>query len=1549
MQVHPGRGLGFIALGASLHEILSRLKSQPNIYTIIDILYSPTEPIALPIILNLPNNGFRLRFDGSDQRLRLVEVLDFSKTHFTYENKDVVKLPEQGGTAKGPAFRHIYDKLIGPTFPGEYITSDTVPGSQAGTYVLSYPGIAFTLPLQESAWSHSKDFVSLLSSTAAAPARSMAIYDGASWQEARQNLYDRACPDPRALTISSRGKDTRPDDVHYVLVRGNGNVNIIRRNSPPFKITLSQTTTQDIVAELGPPDAIYHKSDRRLSIHKAHRNQHIPSPARYEDSTDTDQSSTNATTDESDTQDSGEAGHAANAEGATECFYNYFHHGFDIFISYPTPPSKTFPTINSDNDVHAVVVEPDQLVATKILLHGNIPGSYPFNRHRRCRWVIDAEHLGRDITELNSETPFSTLTQCLQQIWDNGPASEALTDTFKQGMVLNRGWGNSPGSSCELLGGWEESDKAHNTKVKKMAGDDGPGLGNTELFGYPGLVFEVLKNNTVSCLTSLGKVKHRTKSLDNKVMLGPKTRSLPKAWKDTLNLPKSTFPPRIPPLVDRAQHLKRCTDDLYTWQRANLTGSVFTLHDGPPYANGDLHIGHALNKILKDITCRFQLSQGRRVSYVPGWDCHGLPIELKALEEQRKQNRDESGEDNPPEPQYNAVAIRESAKALALKTVEAQKKQFREWAIMADWDNAWKTMDKSFEIKQLEVFKKMVGKGLIYRSFKPVYWSPSTRTALAEAELEYRDDHVSTAAFVKYNLCTVSEGLRKKLGKHFRNIHLVVWTTLPWTLPANKAVGYNAVIDYVVVDSLRNGRLLLARSRVEHVQGQCNESLTELMQLKGSDLTAATYQDVLWSSQMPAKPLLPADHVTADSGSGLAHLAPGHGPDDYRVCLRHGIAPFAPVDENGAFDRSACPDQPSLIGKSVLGDGNKAVLERVIDYGMLLGQHKHTHKYPYDWRSKKPVILRATEQWFANVGDIREAALQSLQGVTFVPHTGKLRLASFIRNRSEWCISRQRAWGVPIPVLYHKDTNAALLTQESIAHIQSVIEERGIDAWWSDAEFDPAWILTSHREGDGQSNYRRGEDTMDVWFDSGTSWTQTLNSEDREPHVADVCLEGSDQHRGWFQSSLLTHIAHKTAAADSGDATQAPFRTLVTHGFVLDQYGHKMSKSLGNVVSPEEIMEGSLLPPLRKKINGKMTEFKDAMGSDALRLWVASCDYTKDAVISPEAQKTTNNSLSKYRTTLRQLLGILHDWPPWVSGLPTSAPFIPGQRGVHHGIALWHLEQMMVMVENHYEKLDYHRAVAEISRYVTVDLSAFYLETIKDAAYCGTIAERGMVQETLSIILYHLLQVLAPITPILVEEAWGHVLPQMKAAFPGSPLQGPWDPGYKSALFKDDIRSDLRTYVPMFMKMLAAVRNAQEQARSDKKMGSSLESYVTFEIYSADDVSDQDSVLSLLFRRYGKDLANILVTSKADHVFGRLPPLTAKWRYARDFEMLGRKVVVQVYAPQQQKCVRCWRYLAPAEAKYEQALCGRCEEVIEDLSSSKPELFQERATALGAA
>lgn len=497
-----------------MHDILTRLKAQVQVYPTIDVSYSPSKPLATPVILNLPPNGIRLRFDGPDQRLRLVEILDFTKTQMIYKNTDLVKLPETIGsgtmpsTSGGPAFRHVYNRLMGPAFPGEYIPPASNSGLAQGLYILSYPGIAFTFPLQHSKWDPAKDFVSLLSSNAAALGKSMAIFSGESWQDACRDLMTSPCSNPRSLALSSRGKESRPREVDLVRIRGNGCVDMERgANNPTFRINLGRTTPQDLVAELGPPDAIYHKSDRKMTVYKIQHRDRKPSRistgtfhTNNEDMTDTDQSSLQSTSEGSDDEERSNAMGNKKADSSAECFYNYFHHGFDVLISRSTLPASSLPSAENDGNEMLGVGESKQLVATKILLHANVPGSYPFNRYRRSRWVVDIE-ASELKADLDSETPFTILSRSLRQIWRDHSADGNSEDSLQRHIVLNRELAESPGSSCELLGGWEESTGAQQEGSIDHVSKEGPGYGNTKLFGFSGLLFEVLRNDAVSCLT----------------------------------------------------------------------------------------------------------------------------------------------------------------------------------------------------------------------------------------------------------------------------------------------------------------------------------------------------------------------------------------------------------------------------------------------------------------------------------------------------------------------------------------------------------------------------------------------------------------------------------------------------------------------------------------------------------------------------------------------------------------------------------------------------------------------------------------------------------------------------------------------------------------------------------------------------------------------------------------------------------------------------------------------------------------------------------------
>ena len=998
------------------------------------------------------------------------------------------------------------------------------------------------------------------------------------------------------------------------------------------------------------------------------------------------------------------------------------------------------------------------------------------------------------------------------------------------------------------------------------------------------------------------------------------------SWASTLRLPRSAFPPRAL-LADRQEYLKRCSDDLYAWQRtAPSAKPTFTLHDGPPYANGSLHIGHALNKILKDITCRVQVSHGRRVNYVPGWDCHGLPIELKALQRQKEKGQIDNAS------QLGAVSVRRAARQLAQDTVEEQKAGFRQWAVMGDWDNAWKSMDKDFEIRQLKVFKSMVDQGFIYLKNKPVYWSPSSKTALAEAELEYNPEHESMAAFVKFSLVKLPSGLEAIAGGE--QVSAVIWTTTPWTLLANKAIAVHKDLQYALVRSQKHGILVVGQDRIEDMSKSCSENFSEsvLATITGSSLLTGRYAHPLVGSSPGGQPIFHGDFVSAGSGSGLVHVAPGHGMDDYKLCLENGIEPFAPVDNHGKFTAEAFPSDPELFtGKEVLKDGNSATLDLLQGKGALIASNKYKHNYPYDWRSKQPVIIRATEQWFADVGQIRETTLKSLNGVFFVPTGGKERLSSFIRTRSEWCVSRQRAWGVPIPALYSKASSEVVMDSASVKHIINVIQERGINAWWTDAEFDSAWVPRSLRD----SEYRRGRDTMDVWFDSGTSWTHMSKDPNNESQVADLYIEGTDQHRGWFQSSLLTKIAFQAAAKTA--TTDAPFKTLITHGFTLDQDGKKMSKSLGNVISPDEIMQGTLLPPIKpKKVKGQNTQNQpvkyDGMGADALRLWVAGCDYTRDVVVGKPALAAVNQSLSKLRVTLKLLTGLLdthsHD-------RSTSFSYL----NFNDQMALLALRDLEKIVKSSYAAYEYHRVVAAINQYINADFSAVYVESIKDRMYADATCSPSRIDAQIVLweIFKRLTHMLAPITPLLVEEACDF-LPEQLRWF--HPVRAAWEPESTPSIAGHWENKWLEQNMPVLNAVNTAVKTAQEQARADKKMGSSLQSFVALSLSGGHPLLDYQGDLGEGRNYIPFMLGDLFVVSRVDLYEGlhSRSRNTGAWAYTAECETLGHKAVTTVYEPSLNKCVRCWKY--DADEDVEEDICQRCVGVVAGLDGAAEELFK---------
>lgn len=998
-----------------------------------------------------------------------------------------------------------------------------------------------------------------------------------------------------------------------------------------------------------------------------------------------------------------------------------------------------------------------------------------------------------------------------------------------------------------------------------------------------------------------------------------------KSWSSTLQLPKSSFPPR-PSTGETARYLQRCADDLYSWQRRERSATTaFTLHDGPPYANGNLHIGHALNKILKDIVCRTQLARGKRVSYVPGWDCHGLPIEVKALEHHGWKK----GGDHDP------VAVRRAARDFAETAVQEQMRSFQSWGIMGDWEGHWKTMDKDFELRQLSVFKELARKGLIYRRHKPVYWSPSSGTALAEAELEYKDDHVSTAALVKFPL------VRHPFKQDGQLVSAVIWTTTPWTIPANQAIAIREDLEYVVVRSTIHGNLFLAKSRLEFVGELINEKLQDVQSTaSGAELLDAQpkYRS-LFNIHDSDRPLIHADFVNADAGTGLVHCAPGHGMDDYNalwpLIQTNDVAVLAPVDSKGCFTADAIPNDGDLLkGRDVLTDGNKAVLDLLKEQQNLIVSYNYVHSSPHDWRTKEAVIVRATAQWFADVSSIRGDTIASLEDVKFFPPSGKTRLISFVENRSEWCISRQRAWGVPIPALYRIDSGEAVLTMESIDHIIKVVEQRGVDAWWSDAATESAWIPPLLLQNAKVADFRRGTDTMDVWFDSGTSWTQLPGGipSNGKP-VADVYLEGTDQHRGWFQSSVLTQIAYQKSTQEK-IAPTAPFRSLITHGFTLDEKGRKMSKSEGNVIAPDEIIRGpiahvtSMKKGRKKDKAGSVTA---SLGPDALRIWVASSDFTKDVVVSDTVIKNVHAALHKYRVTFKLLLGALEGCNP-----EHLVPY--PELSQMDQIALHQLSQIKQVVTTTYKDYEFYRAVSAINRWISTDLSGLYIEAIKDSLYCDDLQSptRRAIMTTLYHILTELQAMLAPCAPLLIEESWEHS-PESIRAVDMHPLRRTW-----TQTSEEWNNGEIESTLPVLLAANTAVKAAQENARAAKLMGSSLESFVT--LLAPNNASGK----SALTVWQGTAMRQMLVVSDLRANFGDEESVSklkndllvqgeqSMWVYSELIELPdGSKGWAVIQKPSSSKCERCWRYRADGQAykddlKFSKIEQGDCESVAKD-------------------
>ncbi|MGR3275730.1 isoleucine--tRNA ligase [Acaryochloris marina NIES-2412] len=949
----------------------------------------------------------------------------------------------------------------------------------------------------------------------------------------------------------------------------------------------------------------------------------------------------------------------------------------------------------------------------------------------------------------------------------------------------------------------------------------------------------------------------------------------PGRYKKTVNLPKTKFDMRAN-AVKREPELQKFWADqnIYEDLSQNNPGEVFVLHDGPPYANGDLHIGHALNKILKDTINKFQLLQGRKVRYVPGWDCHGLPIELKVLQNIQPENR----------AKLTPLKLRWKARDFALKTVEKQSKSFQRYGIWGNWENPYLTLKPEYEAAQIGVFGKMALKGYIYRGFKPVYWSPSSQTALAEAELEYPEGHTSRSIYVTFDVKSLSETAQPLLAKYLPTLKVAIWTTTPWTIPGNLAVSLNPDLTYAVVES-GDDYLIVAEDLIEQLTETLESSFKVITTLPGKALEHSTYQHPLFERQGP---LVLGDYVTTESGTGLVHTAPGHGQEDYQVGQQYGLDLLSPVDGEGTFTKEAGP----FAGLNVLNGGNDAVIEALQSAGALLKEESYAHKYPYDWRTKKPVILRATEQWFASVDGFREAVLDAIATVNWIPAQGQNRITSMVSERSDWCISRQRNWGVPIPVFYNDATGEPLLNEVTVNHIQGIVAEKGSDAWW---ELENDELLPEPYRSDGNT-YRKGTDTMDVWFDSGSSWAAVCDQREPLKYPAEMYLEGSDQHRGWFQSSILTSVATNG---------HAPYKTVLTHGFVLDEQGRKMSKSIGNVVDPAIVISG-----------GKNQKQDPPYGADVLRLWVSSVDYASDVPLGKNILKQMADVYRKIRNTSRFLLGNLHDFDPAQDAVAyQDLPQL--DRYMLHRIT-----EVFTDVTEAFESFQFFRFFQTVQNFCVVDLSNFYLDTAKDRLYISepNAQRRRSCQTVLAIALENLARAIAPVLSHMAEDIWQSL-----------PYETPHSSVFAAGWMQLEDQwqnPDLASQWVALREIRQEVNKVMEQARVEKEIGSSLESKVLLYV-SNTDLRQQLVAMNPVTGEGSNDVDELRYLFLASQVeLLDTPKNLDKLKYQFQSETLG----VGVVKADGEKCDRCWNYSTyVGQSEKHASLCDRCDSIIENL------------------
>uniref|UniRef100_UPI003F6BAB86 isoleucine--tRNA ligase n=1 Tax=Pasteurella multocida TaxID=747 RepID=UPI003F6BAB86 len=918
-------------------------------------------------------------------------------------------------------------------------------------------------------------------------------------------------------------------------------------------------------------------------------------------------------------------------------------------------------------------------------------------------------------------------------------------------------------------------------------------------------------------------------------------------YKNTLNLPETGFPMRGDLAKREPNMLKSWYEkDLYQKIRQASKGKKsFILHDGPPYANGTIHIGHAVNKILKDIIVKSKTALGYDSPYIPGWDCHGLPIELKV-----------EGLVGKPNQNISAAQFREACRQYAAEQVEGQKKDFIRLGVLGDWDNPYLTMNYHTEANIIRAFGKAVENGHLYKGSKPVHWCLDCASSLAEAEVEY-EDKVSPSIYVRFSAVDSDAVLAKfnATDKGTGNISAVIWTTTPWTIPSNRAIAIHENLDYQLVQ-FNDERVILAKDLVEEVAKAAGvEQVVILGESKGKDLEWLRFQHPFYDFSVP---FILGDHVTTDGGTGLVHTAPDHGHDDYIIAQKNGIEMAGLIGNDGLFKA----DVPFFAGKGVF-ESNDLVVAKLQEVGAMLKFSKIKHSYPHCWRHKTPIIFRATPQWFIGMEKqgLRQQALSEIKKVRWIPDWGQARIEKMVENRPDWCISRQRTWGVPVALFIHKETEELHpRTVELVEEVAKRVEQKGIQAWW---DLDTAELL-----GADADNYIKVPDTLDVWFDSGSTYYSVVKDRPEfNGQEADMYLEGSDQHRGWFMSSLML-----STVTDN----KAPYKQVLTHGFTVDGQGRKMSKSIGNIVTPQEVM--------------------DKFGGDILRLWVASTDYTGEISVSDEILKRAADAYRRIRNTARFLLANLNGFDPKHDLVKPEEMMVLDRWAVDCAY------QAQNEIKDAYDNYQFHAVIQRLMKFCSIEMGSFYLDIIKDRQY--TTKADSLARRSCQTALWHIAEALvrwiAPVLSFTADEIWQYI--------PGERGEFVFTEEFYNGLFALDANEQMNdAYWQQVITLRNEVNRVLEQARNDRIIGAALEAELT--IYANDTYAP-------LLAKLQNELRFVLLTSKAE-----VKPLA-------DADVAEGEVkgfAVKVVRSANHKCPRCWHY---SDSKDAESLCSRCDENV---------------------